>query len=44
MVMIICELFLTELFHIRSDELARHRRSHSGIKPYKCQVRLQTCS
>merc|ERR1719180_546340 len=22
----------------RSDELARHRRSHSGIKPYKCQV------
>ena len=22
----------------RSDELARHRRSHSGIKPYKCQI------
>lgn len=21
----------------RSDELARHRRAHSGIKPYKCQ-------
>ena len=20
----------------RSDELARHRRSHSGIKPYRC--------
>ncbi|KAK8720070.1 hypothetical protein OTU49_013601, partial [Cherax quadricarinatus] len=20
------------------DELARHRRSHSGVKPYRCQV------
>lgn len=22
----------------RSDELSRHRRSHSGVKPYQCQV------
>jgi len=22
----------------RSDELARHRRSHSGIKPYSCEM------
>lgn len=22
----------------RSDELSRHRRSHSGIKPYECTL------
>ncbi|AWP03541.1 putative Krueppel-like factor 15, partial [Scophthalmus maximus] len=22
----------------RSDELSRHRRSHSGIKPYECSL------
>lgn len=22
----------------RSDELSRHRRSHSGVKPYQCPV------
>lgn len=22
----------------RSDELSRHRRSHSGVKPYKCTM------
>ena len=22
----------------RSDELSRHRRSHSGVKPYQCPI------
>ncbi|KAG9340202.1 hypothetical protein JZ751_021641 [Albula glossodonta] len=22
----------------RSDELSRHRRSHSGVKPYQCLI------
>ena len=22
----------------RSDELSRHRRSHSGVKPYECSL------
>ena len=30
--------WLTKVDFTRSDELARHRRSHSGIKTYKCQV------
>ena len=31
---------LTTLSHrfSRSDELSRHRRSHSGVKPYQCPV------
>ena len=37
MVMVMVIIVLTSL-DLRSDELARHRRSHSGIKPYKCQV------
>lgn len=32
--------WLTAVFHrfSRSDELSRHRRSHSGVKPYQCPV------
>lgn len=32
--------WLTAMSHrfSRSDELSRHRRSHSGVKPYQCPV------
>lgn len=33
-----CFFFSPSCRFSRSDELSRHRRSHSGVKPYQCAV------